>query len=183
MAKKATKTTKAIKATTASAATAGSVTLTGFPPLVGKNPTTLILGEFPGECSLYTGLYYSHWSNSLRDIIADIFNNGIPFRKYIDFENCLKSNHIALWDVYETRTMNGDIVIGNTPNDIATFLKNHPTIRKIIFNGRAAEAEFNKMGIPFTGCAVYAPSTSGRNNKKGSKSYLTKLAAWKQVLP
>ena len=72
------------KKTTKATATAASapVTLTGFPPLVGKNPTTLILAEFPGDCSLYTGLYYSHWGNSLRDIIADIFNNGIPFRKY-----------------------------------------------------------------------------------------------------
>lgn len=170
------------KATTVSAAKAGLVTLTGFPPLVGKNPTTLILGEFPGNCSLYTGLYYSHWSNSLRDIIADIFNNGIPFRKYIDFENCLKKNNVALWDVYETRTINGNVVT-NTPNNIAAFLKKYPTICKIIFNGTAAKKAFKKMGIGFTGCAVYAPSTSGRNNKKGSKSYLTKLAAWQQVLP
>ena len=174
---------KKVKKTTAtSAATAGSVTLTGFPPLVGKNPTTLILGEFPGDCSLYIGEYYANPSNSFRDIIADIFNNGIPFRKYIDFENCLKSNHIALWDVYETRTINGNVVT-NTPNNIAAFLKNYPTICTIIFNGRAAQQEFNKMGIPFNGRTVYAPSTSGRNNKKGSKSYLTKLAAWQQVLP
>lgn len=173
---------KNVTRTTATAASA-PVTLTGFPPLVGNKPTTLILGEFPGDCSLYTGLYYSHWSNSLRDIIADIFNNGIPFRKYIDFENCLKKNNVALWDVYKTQTIKGDIVIGKTPNDIATFLKNHPAIDKIIFNGRAAEEEFNKLGIPFSGRTVYAPSTSGRNNKKGSKSYLTKLAAWQQVLP
>ena len=174
------------KKTTKATATAASapVTLTGFPPLVGKNPTTLILAEFPGDCSLYTGLYYSHWGNSLRDIIADIFNNGIPFRKYIDFENCLKNNHIALWDVYKTRTMNGDIVIGNTLNNLNAFLnKQYTSIDKIIFNGRAAQQEFNKMGIPFNGRTVYAPSTSGRNNKKGSKSYLTKLAAWQQVLP
>ena len=176
MAKKTTTT----KATTTSAA-AGSVTLTGFPPLVGKNPTTLILGEFPGDCSLYIGEYYANPSNSFRDIIADKYGHQKPI-SYPNLKKCLDAHQIALWDVYETRTINGNVVT-NTPNNIAAFLKNYPTICKIIFNGRKAEGEFKKMRIPFTGCAVYAPSTSGRNYKKGSKSYLTKLAAWQQVLP
>lgn len=91
----------------------------------------------------------------------------------------MDTNHIALWDVFETRTINGKNVT-NKPNNIAAFLKGHPTICKIIFNGRKAEKEFKKMRILFNkNNLFYAPSTSGALGK----TYQIKFNAWAQLLP
>lgn len=174
----------------------------GFPPFVGSNPEILILGEFPGSKSLSTrhlcnhcyltgspctnypctGRYYEHSNNVFRDIIAEIYNNGVSFKTYDDFLKCLDTNHIALWDVYSTQTHLGKILLSQTLNDLETFLKKHSSIRKIIFNGKDAEDVFKDMSIPFTGCTLRVLSTSGQC-KKGSNSYLKKLTEWKKVLP
>ncbi|MBQ4432657.1 MAG: DNA-deoxyinosine glycosylase [Bacteroidales bacterium] len=175
MAKKTKNTTKT---TAVSAAASALITLTGFPPLVGNNPTTLILAEFPGDCSLYVGEYYVNPSNCFRSIIADKYGLPKPV-SYSDLKKCLDTNHIALWDVFETRTINGKNVT-NKPNNIAAFLKGHPTICKIIFNGRKAEKEFKKMRILFNkNNLFYAPSTSGALGK----TYQIKFNAWAQLLP
>lgn len=165
------------KATTASEATAGLVTLTGFPALEGSEPTTLILGEFPGEESLLMGEYYANPCNRLRDIIADKYGLPKPI-SYPDLKKCLDAHHIALWDVYATKTVSGRKV-SYTLNDVKIFLATH-SIQKIIFNGREAEKVFRQMKIsPLPRDRHYAPSTSGAY----AMPYIDKLAAWQQVLP
>lgn len=64
--------------------------LTGLPPLAGDHPEILVLGTFPGCCSLCKGEYYADRGNSFRKIMADILNKGIPFKTYAEFETCLK---------------------------------------------------------------------------------------------
>lgn len=175
------------KTTTTTKATAMPLvprTEIGFPPFVGSNPEILILGEFPGPKSLSTrhlcnrcyltgspctnhpctGRYYEQSNNVLRDFIANIFNGGISFKTYDEFLKCLDTNHIALWDVYSTQTHLGKILLSQTLNDLETFLKNHPSIHKIVFNGKEARKVFYSLSIAFTGKKIQLTSTSKRAN-------------------
>ena len=155
----------------------------GFPPFVGNNPEILILGEFPkfslttrhlcnhcyltgSSCTNYpcTGRYYEHSNNVFRDFIAIIFNGGIQFKTYDEFLKCLDVNHIALWDVYSTQTYLDKILLSQTLNDLGTFLKKHPSIHKIVFNGKEAQKVFDSLPIAFTGKKIQLTSTSKRAN-------------------
>ena len=144
---------------------------------MGKNPTTLILGEFPGEESLLIGEYYANPCNRLRDIIADKYGLPKPI-SYSDFKKCLDVHQIALWDVYATKTVAGGKE-SYTKNNVKAFLATHQ-IQKVIFNGREAEKVFKRMKIsPLPKDLCYAPSTSSAY----AMPYQNKLAAWQQVLP
>ncbi len=157
--------------------------LTGLPPLVGDHPEILILGTFPGCCSLCKGEYYADHGNSFRKIMADILNKGIPFKTYTEFEMCLKENNIALWDMFETCVRDGsadkDIQYGQ-PNTLETFLGNHQSIGLIIFNGTNAQKEFkrNFKQLYKEKDTQTALSTSGAN----AKAYNIKLDNWKVKL-
>lgn len=173
----------------------------GFPPFVGSNPEILILGEFPGPKSLSTrhlcnrcyltgspctnhpctGRYYEHSKNVFRDIIANKYNGGVSFKTYDDFLKCLDTNHIALWDVFSTRTYVGKITLIQTLNDLSAFLRNYPSICKIIFNGQKAQDYFNSL-FPFTGIKVCAPSSSWQNNSTDIK-YKKNFTKWDNLLP
>lgn len=150
--------------------------LTGLPPLVGDHSEILILGTFPGCCSLCKGEYYADRGNSFRKIMADILNKGIPFKTYAEFETCLKKNNVALWDVYKTCQRDGssdkNIQYGQ-PNTLETFLGNHQGIGLIIFNGTNAQKEFKKYFKSLNGKKDMqtALSTSGAN----AKTYDVKL--------
>lgn len=164
------------KRTTKTTATA-SVTLTGFPALEGSKPTTLILGEFPGEESLLIGEYYANPCNRLRDIIADKYGLPKPI-SYPDLKKCLDAHHIALWDVYATKTVSGRKA-SYTLNNVKTIIAKH-RIQKVIFNGREAEKVFKRMRIsPLPKDMCYVPSTSSAL----AMPYADKLTEWKKVLP
>lgn len=157
--------------------------LTGLSPLAGDHPEILVLGTFPGCCSLCKGEYYADRGNSFRKIMADILNKGIPFKTYAEFETCLKKNKVALWDVYKTCKRNGssdkNILNGKT-NALETFLGNHQSLGTIIFNGTTAHKEFRKYFKYLNGKKDMqtALSTSGAN----AKAYDVKLENWKVKL-
>lgn len=157
--------------------------LTGLPPLTGDHPEILILGTFPGCCSLCKGEYYADRGNSFRKIMADILNKGIPFKTYAEFETCLKKNNVALWDVYKTCQRDGsadkNIQYGQ-PNTLETFLGNHQSISTIIFNGTKAQKDFkNKFTQLYKEKDTQtAFSTSGTH----AKAYNIKLENWKVKL-
>lgn len=157
--------------------------LTGLPPLTGDHPEILILGTFPGCCSLCKGEYYADRGNSFRKIMADILNKGIPFKTYAEFETCLKKNKVALWDVYKTCKRNGSSdknILNGKPNALETLLGNHQSIGTIIFNGANAQKEFKKYFKCLNGKKEMqtALSTSGAN----AKTYDVKLENWKVKL-
>lgn len=156
----------------------------GFPPLVGKKPKVLILGTFPGRCSLCCGEYYADTSNAFRKIIMEICTGKGADVTYDNFVKCLDSKHIALWDVHKSciRKGSSDKNITNPkPNKMEEFLKDHPTIKKIIFNGKKAEKEFRHSFSELKDkkelCC--APSTSSQNRWY---SYEEKKLRWQEML-
>ena len=73
-----------------------------FPPVIYDDSEILILGTMPGPESLQTEQYYTSAHNSFWKIIATIYNNGIALSNYEEKLECLRKNHIALWDVYKS---------------------------------------------------------------------------------
>ncbi|MBP5710452.1 MAG: DNA-deoxyinosine glycosylase [Bacteroidales bacterium] len=152
--------------------------ISSIPPICGKNPQILILGTMPGEESLKEEKYYCSANNIFWKMIAAIFNDGKDFANYEEKTACLIRNHIALWDVYESCSRSGSSdknMADTVPNDIAKFLKEHPTIQRIVTNGRKAHSALTKQRI----CALIAPSTSNANTHQ---SFEQKVAGWRIVL-
>jgi hypothetical protein len=63
--------------------------LQGFPPVVGPNTHTMILGSFPGEASLDAAQYYAHprkiGSYNIRNLEAEF----IEFTRELDLSHVL----------------------------------------------------------------------------------------------
>jgi len=157
----------------------------GFPPIERKDASILILGSLPGQRSIAEQQYYAHPQNAFWRIMHELF--GVE-GDYVSRCRKLTESGIALWDVlmssHRPGSMDADISISEaTPNDFASFLEHHRSIRLIAFNGRKAEQLFARFVDPL-GIAVdirktVLPSTSPAY---ASLSFPGKLAAWREAL-
>lgn len=152
-----------------------------FAPLVWENPRLLLLGSMPGVQSLSQSQYYAHPQNQFWRILATAFGQTVP-ETYAEKQLLLARNHVALWDVLEDCQREGslDSNIKNAhPNAIPAFLKHHPSIEKIGFNGQLSLKFFvksfpNFRDLPLT----LLPSTSPAYTIPLAK----KLDPWKEFL-
>lgn len=151
-----------------------------FPPLVWEDSEVLILGTIPSSSSIEKGEYYFHYANYIWDYLAQIFQEDRP-RIWPEKTDFLKRHHIALWDVYAFSDVAGSLDKGLREfNDIAGFLKDYPTINKVLLNGKKASAAFDKyqrINAKLSDAVrVYSlPSTSGANTRISRK---TVVAEW-----
>lgn len=143
------------------------IRIKGLEPIVGEDPEVLILGTFPGESSRKANQYYFDNSNRFWGIVNRVLNDNQGFVSYAAKTKCLKEHHIAVWDIYETKLFTGESsnkgIKSPTFNDLGKFLSEHPTIRRIVFNGKSEPAydiARIKYGIPRDMC-VYLRQTSG----------------------
>ncbi|MCR4031492.1 MULTISPECIES: DNA-deoxyinosine glycosylase [Flavobacterium] len=152
-----------------------------FAPISSKKSKVLILGTMPGIKSLELNQYYGHAQNNFWKFMFLILNEEFSY-DYETRKNLLLQNNIALWDVLQfcDRIGSLDSAIKNEiANDFENFLKNHPEINTIIFNGQKAAAFFkkyvhlNKEYQKFT-----LPSTSPAN---AGKTFQDKLQEWKVI--
>jgi len=140
--------------------------LKGLSRIEGKDPGILILGTFPGKESINATEYYADSKNSFRDIIAKAYGKSLPI-SYPDFEKLLKDKNIAVWDVFESCERVGSSdknIINPILNKLEDYIKKHPTIRLVIFNGNRAADEFRKLYLPVP--ILIAPSTSGQRHQR-----------------
>lgn len=101
----------------------------------------------------------------------------------------LRQHAIALWDVLKSCTressLDSDVVESSiVVNELSEFLRNHPRIHTVCFNGAKAEGIYRKHALPGLtriGDLTYhrLPSTSPAN---ASMLYARKLAAWRAAL-
>ncbi len=113
---------------------------TAFPPVAAADAKILILGSMPGEESLQRGEYYAHPRNSFWRIMGQLFGFApdLPYPQRL--EQLLK-NRIALWDVLSACTRDGSLdadIKSPEPNDLLSFLREHPQIGAIYCNGQTA---------------------------------------------
>ena len=132
-----------------------------FNPIVFKDSKTLILGSFPSIDSFDKSFYYTHPRNQFWKILSALSNYPINNRDQKIW--LLKETKLALWDMVEScqRENSLDSSLEEIEvNDIAQFLEEHPSIKKVAFTGRLAEKLF-KMHFDYLEIeTVYLPSPS-----------------------
>lgn len=114
-----------------------------FEPVAAPGAEILILGSMPGQASLRMTAYYAHPRNAFWPIMGAIFGAG-PGIAYPERLRLLQSRGIALWDVLAAcdrrGSLDADIATDSiVVNDFGHFLDQHPSIRRIVFNGATAE--------------------------------------------
>ncbi len=124
----------------------------GFPPLARLDARILILGSMPGEVSLQASEYYAHPRNAFWQIMGAAFGAS-PQLAYEQRTGRLLAAGVALWDVVarcrRSGSLDADIEKGSVEaNDFSAFFQVHRSIRKIVFNGAAAEALFRRHVRP-----------------------------------
>ncbi|HEY6144265.1 MAG TPA: DNA-deoxyinosine glycosylase [Flavobacterium sp.] len=152
-----------------------------FPPISNPNSTVLILGTMPGAQSLALNQYYGHRQNAFWKIIFALFDT--PYTTdYEQRKSLLSANQVAVWDVLEACVREGSLdsaIEQEVPNDIPSFLKTHPNITHIFFNGQKAAAFFKKyIRLKKDYHLATLPSTSPAN---AGKSFETKLSEWNVI--
>jgi len=166
-------------------------TVTSFPPITSPTATTLILGSIPGIASLGANQYYAHPRNAFWPIMADLYGLDVTLPYQARTER-LKAANVALWDVLQQCDRQGSLdsaikTGSRIPNDFVGFLKQHPHIRLIAFNGAEAEASFkryvktklNAEGVNLENIhLVKLPSTSPAH----TLAMAEKKAAWRAAL-
>ena len=153
-----------------------------FEPISNKEATILILGTMPGQQSILLNQYYGQSRNNFWKFIYTIFET--PFSD--DYENkkaLLLENNIALWDVLQVCERKGSLdsaIKNEVANDFEDFLKIHPKINHIFFNGQKAASFFNKYVVLEKHYQTTTlPSTSPAN---AGKTFEDKLLEWKKIL-
>ena len=162
---------------------------TGFPPVEPKRAQVLILGSLPSDESIRQGEYYAHPRNAFWPIMGMLFGAGreLPYAERL---RKLAARGVMLWDVLHAAHRPGSLDSAIHParleaNDVPALLARHPELRKIVFNGGAAEALFRrhvkgKCGDLLEGVElVRLPSTSPAH---AAKNFVQKLATWRKAL-
>lgn len=152
-----------------------------FAPISNPNAKVLILGTMPGAQSLALNQYYGHPQNAFWKIMFTLFD--MPYSKdYEERKNLLLVNKIAVWDVLEACIREGSLdsaIQEEVPNDIHSFLKLHPNIKHIFFNGQKAAAFFKKyIKLDESYQLTTLPSTSPAH---AGKSFENKLKEWSSI--
>ena len=132
-----------------------------FKPIVFKDTKVLILGSFPSIASFENDFYYAHPRNQFWKILEAVTNYPINNRDQKLW--LLKEAKFGLWDMVKAcqRENSLDSSLENEDvNDIGSFLEKYPSIVKIAFTGRKAEALF-KMHFDYLEIeTLYLPSPS-----------------------
>lgn len=159
-----------------------------FPPLGNRQATRLVLGSMPGKASLLAQQYYAHPRNAFWFIMQELFgiDRTLPYAARV---RELSKTGLAVWDVLAACTrgtsLDSDIVPESVvPNDFEAYLRSHPRIRAIYFNGGAARALFERHVVPslsprFQGIGRHTlPSTSPTH---AARTHAQKLALWRVI--
>ena len=151
-----------------------------FNPIVFKDSKTLILGSFPSIDSFDKSFYYTHPRNQFWKILSALSNYPINNRDQKIW--LLKETKLALWDMVEScqRENSLDSSLEEIEvNDIAQFLEEHSSIKKVAFTGRLAEKLF-KIHFEYLEIeTVYLPSPSSAYAKM---SFEQKVEIYKKLL-
>jgi hypoxanthine-DNA glycosylase len=159
-----------------------------FPPIADPASRVLILGSMPGRASLRAKQYYAHPQNAFWSIMAALFETDATAPYPVRVE-ALLAHGISLWDVMKScrreGSLDADVVESSiVPNAFPSFLRAHPQIRTVCFNGSKAEESFRRYVLaklgPIGDLAYYLlPSTSPA---RAAMTRAQKLTAWRAVL-
>ncbi|BBY93130.1 DNA-deoxyinosine glycosylase [Mycobacterium gallinarum] len=155
----------------------------GLPPIVGDGAHTLILGNMLSVMSVASQQYYGNPRNAFWRITGELFGFAAD-DPYDERSAALIANGIAVWDVLKSCRRKGSLDSAVEPdsmvgNDFGGLFVGYPGIRRIFFNGAAAEKNFHRLvrvapDLPYR----RLPSTSPAHTMR----YEDKLATWRDAL-
>jgi hypoxanthine-DNA glycosylase len=149
-----------------------------FAPISNSKAQILILGTMPSEQSLALNQYYGNPRNAFWKILFTVFETSFS-TNYEQRKSLLLENQIALWDVLQACVREGSLdsaIEQEVTNDFNSFLKAHPNIKHIYFNGQKAAAYFKKyIKLENDYHLTTMPSTSPAH---AGKSFDAKLMEW-----
>jgi len=132
-----------------------------FKPIIFKDTKTLVLGSFPSIQSVKNDFYYAHPRNQFWKILSVITEYPINNRDQKIW--LLKVAKLGLWDMIASCSRENSLdssLEDEVVNDIPALLEQYPSITKVAFTGRKAEAlyklHFSHLEIE----TVYLPSPS-----------------------
>jgi double-stranded uracil-DNA glycosylase len=152
-----------------------------FDPIADERSRVLILGSFPSIKSFENHFYYAHPRNQFWPIMEELFDVSLAGNE--SRRRFVLTQGIALWDTFaslvRTDGNSSDANLSQLqPNDIAGFLKAHPSIRHIFCTGRKAfegcKKHFPDLPVPCT----LLPSTSPAY---AAMPYEKKVQAYRQI--
>jgi TDG/mug DNA glycosylase family protein len=132
-----------------------------FKPIVFKDTEVLILGSFPSIKSFENNFYYAHPSNQFWKIMHALTEYPVNNRDQKIW--LLKECKFGLWDMIRSCQRENSLdssLESEEVNDIAGFLEDHPSIQKVAFTGKKAEALFKTHFSHLDIETVYLPSPS-----------------------
>lgn len=157
--------------------------MSGLPPIVGGQPTTLFLGNAPSVLSLARQQYYGNPRNAFWPIMGSLLGFAAD-APYPQRTAALVAAGHAVWDVlaFCRRTGSLDSAVERESmvvNDFETFFATWPTIRRVYFTGGAAQINYRRLAFaPPEVEYVRLPSTSPAH----TVPFAVKLAAWRAAL-
>lgn len=113
-----------------------------YDPVVAPDARTLILGTAPSVKSLEQGFYYAHPRNAFWPMLALILGRERP-GSIDEKRNLILTSRLALWDVTRCCLREGSLdssIREAEPNDVAGLLAAHPSIDRVLLNGKTAQA-------------------------------------------
>lgn len=159
---------------------------TGFAPVARADARVLILGSLPGVPSLGAQQYYANPRNAFWRIMQDLLQVPLDL-PYAMRAAALIERRVALWDVLQSSRRAGslDAAIRRADanaNDLVPFLRAHPQLQLIAFNGKTAAQLFARLVFPGAHADLpmqaSLPSTSPAH---AAMSYAEKLRHWSVV--
>ena len=155
--------------------------INSFQPIIDEKSTILILGSIPGVPSLQNVEYYGNKNNAFWRIIFTLFEKELT-TDYSEKINLLRKQKIAVWDTIKECDREGslDSAIKNAvPNDINGLLLKYTNIKRIAFNGKAAEKYFKRYNKKVENVEYFVlPSTSPANARM---NFSQKLEKWRNA--
>ena len=166
----------------------GKPIVRSFPPISTPDARVLILGTVPSIASLAKRQFYGHPHNAFWRIMGELFGAGRDL-PYDERKRILGEHGVAVWDVLKQCERPGSLDTSicrasEVPTNIAGFLRKHPQVRTIFFNGGKAESAFRQHVLPNVAKLkrefryVRLPSTSPAH---AGRSFAEKLEAWREV--
>jgi hypoxanthine-DNA glycosylase len=157
--------------------------LHGLPPIIGDDARMLILGNMPSAMSLAARQYYVNPRNAFWRITGEIFGFD-PGEPYDDRTAALRAHGVAVWDVLRSCRRAGSLDSAvepdsMVPNNFQALFDQHPRIAHVLFNGAAAENNFNRLVRVVLDLGYRRlPSTSPAQTMR----HEDKLRAWREAI-
>ena len=151
-----------------------------FKPIIFKDTEVLILGSFPSIRSFENNFYYAHPRNQFWKILEAV--TSYPVNNKDQKIWLLKESKFGLWDMIKNCSRENSLdssLEEEVVNDIASFLEENPSIKKLAFTGKKSQALFETHFGHLEIERVYLPSPSAAYAKMSIED---KVKMYKELL-